>query len=264
MPDPTLDTITLERDGHVLLMGLNRPEKRNAFDRAMLTDLSRAYGLLERDDDLRAGVLFAHGDHFTTGLDLADVAPAFASGENLVAEDGTDPLRLTGRWTTPVVAAAQGRTMTVGIELLLAADIRVASADARFSQLEVRRGIYPVGGATLRFPRAAGWGDAMRWMLTGDTFDAAEAHRIGIVQEVAEDAAGAIDRARTIARSIATSSAPLAVRATLESAHEARDAGDDAAAAALLPRLQGLFGTADVAEGIQSFVERRDAVFTGR
>lgn len=264
MSDPTLDTITLERDGQVLLIGLNRPEKRNAFNRAMLADLSLAYGLLERDDELRAGVLFAHGDHFTTGLDLADVAPAFATGENLIADGGADPLRLAGRWTTPVVAAAHGTTMTIGIELLLAADIRVASADARFSQLEVRRGIYPVGGATLRFPREAGWGNAMRWMLTGESFDATEAHRIGVVQELAADAAGALSRAQAIAQSIATGAAPLAVRATIESAHQARDAGDDVAAAALVPRLQGLFQTADVAEGIQSFVERRDAVFTGR
>ena len=77
--EPVLQTVTIERDGHVLVMGLNRPEKRNAFDRAMLADLSRAYGLLERDDSLRAGVLVAHGDHFTAGLDLLDVAPSIAA-----------------------------------------------------------------------------------------------------------------------------------------------------------------------------------------
>ena len=68
-----LDTISLERDGHVLVMGLNRPDKRNSFNVAMLADLSRAYALLEADDTLRAGVLFAHGDHFTSGLDLCQV-----------------------------------------------------------------------------------------------------------------------------------------------------------------------------------------------
>lgn len=68
---PVLDTVTLERDGHVLLIGLNRPHKRNAFDRAMLADLSRAYAVLESDTSVRAGVLFAHGDHLTAGLDLA-------------------------------------------------------------------------------------------------------------------------------------------------------------------------------------------------
>src|ERR671934_1335550 len=103
---PNLDTVSLERDGHVLLIGLNRPEKRNSFDRAMLADLSRAYGLLESDDSLRVGVLFAHGEHFTAGLDLVDVGPGIAGGIDPMPEDGRDPWRLDGTWTTPLVAAA--------------------------------------------------------------------------------------------------------------------------------------------------------------
>src|ERR1700736_2396970 len=97
------DTVTMERDGHVLLIGLNRPHKRNSFDRAMLADLSRAYALLESDDSLRAGVLFAHGDHFTAGLDLVDVGPGIASGESPFPDDGPDPSRLDGAWTTPLI-----------------------------------------------------------------------------------------------------------------------------------------------------------------
>ena len=115
--------------------------------------------------------------------------------------------------------------MTLGIELLLAADIRIAAAGTRFTQLEVQRGIYPFGGATIRLPREAGWGNAMRWLLTGDEFDAAEAHRIGLVQEVADDAAAALARAREIAHTIADRAAPLGVRATLASAHLARERG---------------------------------------
>jgi len=188
---PALDTVSLERDGDVLLIGLNRPHKRNSFDRAMLADLSRAYALLESDASVRAGVLFAHGDHFTAGLDLADVGPGIASGQNPLPDDGRDPWRLDGTWTTPLVAVAHGWCMTLGIELLLAADIRIAAVGTRFTQLEVRRGIYPFGGATIRLPREAGWGNAMRWLLTGDEFHATEAHRIGLVQEVADDAAAA-------------------------------------------------------------------------
>ena len=258
--DLVLDTVTLERDGHVLVMGLNRPDKRNAFNRTMLADLSRAYGLLESDDTLRAGVLFAHGEHFTAGLDLVDVAPAVAAGEELLGEGGRDPWRLDGPWTKPVVAAAQGRCLTLGIELLLAADIRVAAPDARFAQIEVLRGIYPFGGATLRLPRATGWGNAMRWLLTGDEFDAAEALRIGLVQEVAEDA---LARARELARTIAERSAPLGVQATLASAQLA--IVDEAAAVERLrPEVARLFGTQDAAEGVQSFIERRAAQFQGR
>lgn len=256
--------VTVERDGHVLLMGLNRPAKRNAFDRAMLAELSAAYGLLESDDDLWCGVLFAHGDHFTGGLDMVDVGAELAAGKFATPEGGRDPWRLDGTWTTPVVAAAQGWVMTLGIELLLAADIRVAARDARFSQYEIRRGIYPFGGATLRFPREAGWGDAMRWILTGEEFDATEAHRIGLVQEVAADGPAAVERAVRIARVIAGKSAPLGVRTALRSAHLAREEGDGAAIERLRPDIARLLSTADGAKGVRSFVERRDAVFTGR
>ncbi|MFI6047416.1 crotonase/enoyl-CoA hydratase family protein [Nocardia sp. NPDC051321] len=258
------DTVTVERDGHVLLIGLNRPEKRNAFTLEMLGELSRAYALLENDDELRAGVLFGHGEHFTAGLDLVDVAPALATGAITYPEDGLDPWRLNYNWTKPVIAVAQGWCMTLGIELLLAADIRIAAESTRFSQLEVRRGIYPFGGATLRFWREAGWGNAMRWILTGAEFDAAEALRIGLLQQVTPDAASALTAARTLATEIAEDSAPLGVRAILASAHRARDEGNAAAAEHLVGDVTKLFATADGAEGIQSFVERRKAKFTGR
>jgi enoyl-CoA hydratase len=261
---PTLDTVSLERDGHVLLIGLNRPHKRNSFDRAMLADLSRAYGLLEADTSLRVGVLFAHGDHFTAGLDLVDVGPGVAAGELTFPDDGRDPWRLDGPWTTPLVAVAHGWCMTLGIELLLAADIRVAATGTRFTQLEVQRGIYPFGGATIRLPREAGWGNAMRWLLTGDEFDAAEAYRIGLVQEVADDAAAALTRAREIAHTIADRAAPLGVRATLASAHLARAEGEAAAIERLRPAVAELFASEDAAEGVQSFIERRQARFSGR
>jgi enoyl-CoA hydratase/carnithine racemase len=154
--------------------------------------------------------------------------------------------------------------MTLGIELLLAADIRVAATGTRFAQLEVQRGIYPFGGATLRLPRAGGWGNAMRWLLTGDEFDAAEAHRIGLVQEVADDGAAALARAREVAQTIAERAAPLAVQATLASAHLARERGDAAAIERLRPDVAALFATADAGEGVQSFIERRKAQFQGR
>jgi enoyl-CoA hydratase len=263
-PELTLDTVTLERDGHVLAIGLNRPDKRNAFNTAMLTDLSRAYALLESDETLRAGVLFAHGDHFTSGLDLADVGPKVASGQATVPDGGRDPWRLDGTWTKPIVAAAQGWCMTLGIELLLAADIRIAAAGTRFKQMEVLRGIYPFGGATIRLPRQTGWGNAMRWLLTGDEFDAEEALRIGLIQEIAPDAAAAVAKAREIAHTIADRAAPLGVQATLASAQLAISDGDAAAIERLRPEVIRLFGTNDAAEGVQSFVERREARFRGR
>jgi enoyl-CoA hydratase/carnithine racemase len=256
--------VTVERRGHVLLIGLNRPKKRNAFNLAMIDQLARAYHELETDERLRCGVLFAHGDHFTGGLDLAEVGPVIQAGRlELTGPGRRDPWRKDGLWTTPIVAAVQGWVMTLAIELLLAADIRVAAADARFAQMEINRGIYAFGGATVRLPRDAGWGNAMRWLLTGEEYDAGEAYRIGLVQEVVETGRQ-LDRATEIAETIATRSAPLGVKTTLESAHRARLEGEGAAFARLEPDMVALFESDDGREGLMSFIERREARFTGR
>lgn len=257
-------TITRERREHVFLIGLNRPAKRNAFDPVMLDELALAYGELERDDEARCGVLFAVGDHFTAGLDLAQVAPGLLQNQAIVTpEGGLDPFGLHGpRLSKPLVCAVQGRCLTLGIELALASDIRIAAADARFAQIEIKRGIYPFGGATIRFPREAGWGNAMRYLLTGDEFGAEEALRMGIVQEVVptgQQLGRAIELAETVA-----AQAPLGVRATIASARLAQREGDEAAAARLLPDLLTLMRSDDAREGLQSFIERRDARFTGR
>jgi enoyl-CoA hydratase/carnithine racemase len=258
--------VTLERRGHVLLIGLNRPEKRNAFNLALIDQLAAAYDELENDDAIRCGVLFGHGDHFTGGLDLAEVGPLVREGrldEAFAGPGRRDPWRKDHAWTTPLVAAVQGWVMTLAIELLLAADIRIAASNARFAQLEIRRGIYAFGGATVRLPRDAGWGDAMRWLLTGEEYDAAEAHRIGLVQEVVEPGRQ-LDRAIELAEMVAEKSAPLGVKATLASAHRARLEGEAAALERLDPDMAELFETEDGREGLRSFVERREARFVGR
>jgi enoyl-CoA hydratase/carnithine racemase len=258
-----MPSVIVEKRDHVLHMGLNRPAKRNAFNVEMLDELGRAYERLERDDELRAGVLYAHGDNFTAGLDLAEVGPRLMTGSLEWPDDARKPWRNDGRpWTKPIVAAAQGWCLTLGIELLLAADIRIASADARFAQLEVQRGIYPFGGATTRLPREAGWGNAMRWLLTGDEFDAAEALRIGLVQEIVEPG-NQLDRAVELAERIATRSAPLAVRTTLAAAQRANREGEHAAEDRFVDDVVALFKTTDGAEGMQSFLERRPARFVG-
>src|SRR6266567_2655151 len=258
------EAVTVERRGHVLLMGLNRPSKRNAFNLAMIDQLAAAYHELETDDEIRCGVLFGHGEHFTGGLDLAEVGPVIGQGGLPFSRPGRrDPWRKDGVWTTPVVAAVQGWTMTLAIELLLAADVRIAASDARFAQVEINRGIYAFGGASVRLPRDAGWGNAMRWLLTGEPYDAREAHRIGLIQEVVEPGRQ-LDRSVELAHAIATKSAPLGVKKTLESAHRARLEGEAAAFARLEPDMAELFETEDGREGLRSFIERREARFTGR
>jgi len=256
--------IITERRGHVLLIGFNRPEKRNAADLALLHQLALAYGELERDPELRVGLVHAVGDHFTAGLDLADVGPRLGpEGIDIVPAGGINPWQVDGRsLSKPVVMAVQGTCLTLGIELILASDITVAAASTRFGQIEVARGILPFGGATIRFPRAVGWGNAMRWILTGDMFDAAEAHRMGVVQEVVPDGAQ-LDRALELAERIAAQ-APLAVQATLANARTAVRDGDAAAEAELQPALARLAATEDARIGIAAFLSRTPAEFIGR
>lgn len=256
--------ITTERDGHVLLIGFNRPEKRNAADYQLLHELSLAYAQLENDPELRAGLVFAHGDHFTGGLDLADVGPRIgADGLDITGADGINPWQVSGQQLSkPVVIAVQGTCLTLGIELILASDIAVAAASTTFGQIEVARGILPFGGATIRFPRAVGWGNAMRWILTGDSFDAAEAHRIGLVQEVVPDGeqyARGLELAQRVA-----AQAPLAVQAALANARLAVRDGDPAAEQALQPDLVRLAASEDARIGMEAFITRTPATFVGR
>lgn len=260
----TAMTITAEKRGHVLCIGINRPEKRNAFDVDMYRQLARAYGQLEANRELRCGLLFAEGDHFTAGLDLPQWADCFAKGAFPELPDAAiDPLGIysEGMLSKPMVMAVQGICLTIGIELLLATDIRVAANDTRFGQIEIKRGIYPVGGATIRLFQEVGWGNAMRYLLTADEITADEAHRMGLVQELTEPGRQA-DRAMEIAESIARQ-APLGVQATLRSARQTRQKGELAAMQQLLPDLMPLMQSKDVHEGIAAFIEKREATFTG-
>jgi enoyl-CoA hydratase len=258
------ETITTEVRGHVLLIGLNRPNKLNAFTAEMLGALGAAYTRYEGDANLRCAVLHAHGKDFTAGLDLASLAPHVRVGENILwPGSGVDPLGLQGpHCTKPVVTALQGRVFTLGIELALASDVRLCSDDASFAQLEIARGIFPFGGATFRAPAQLGWGNAMKFLLTAEAFGAAEALRIGLVQEVTPRDA-LLARAVAIAEKIAAQ-APLGVRATLSSARVGRDQGEKAAVNALLGEVVKLMASDDAREGVQSFVERRAAKFTGK
>ena len=189
--------------------------------------------------------------------------PQIAAGERDWAENELNPVGTTGpARTTPLVAAAHGWCMTIGIELLLAADVRIAASNTRFAQLEVQRGIFPLGGATYRLPREAGWGNAMRWLLTGDEFDAEEATRLGLISEIVEPGTQ-LERALALAERI-SSRAPLGVKATLASARLALEQGETVAGEALRPGVAELMSSTDAEEGMLSFIERREAKFTGR
>lgn len=263
---PPEGSIAVEVRGPLLLIGINRPAKRNGFTPTMFRQLADAYTRLDDDPDLRAGVLHAFGAHFTAGLDLPSVAPLMRSGEKAFPPGLVEPTDLGTpgyrRRVKPMVVAVQGITFTLGIELMLAADVVVAAHDCRFSQLEVQRGIMATGGATLRMAERAGLGNAMLHLLTGDEFGATEALRLNFVQKVVP-AGTQLDEAIRIAEAIAAQ-APLAVAATRHNVLKAIEQGPLAAMEDFLPVQTRLANTEDAAEGVRSFVERRPARFTGR
>lgn len=263
---PPEGSIATERRGQVLLIGINRPAKYNGFTPPMLHQLGEAYTLLDDDPALRVGVLHAFGKHFTAGLDLPTIAPLMQRGEKAMPFGMVEPNNLGTpgyrRRSKPMVCAVKGITYTLGIELMLAADVVVAADDCRFSQLEVKRGIMATGGATLRMAERAGLGNALLHLLTGDEFGPAEALRLNFVQKVVP-AGQEFDEALRIAEAIAEQ-APLAVVATRLNALKAVEQGPIAAMQEFIATQQRLANSEDAKEGVRSFVDKRPAKFAGR
>src|SRR5439155_12802625 len=241
-------------------MTVDRVEKKNAFTPKISNELAAAYTRLDDDPELFVGVLTFAGDHTTAGLEM----PLFfgPDAEPGPPAEAVDPFGLQRRLTKPLVTAVQGITFTIGIEIALAGDIVVAASDTRFCQLEPKRGLAPLGGATVRYVQRAGWGNAMYHLLRADEFDAAEASRMGLVQEVVEPGRQG-DRALELARELLQCSPPALVH-TIANARLALEQGEPAAFAAIPAMAAAVQATDDFKEGIASFVERRPAKFSGR
>jgi enoyl-CoA hydratase/carnithine racemase len=261
---PVAGRVALETlDGGILTIGIERPEVGNRLDPALFLALGKALYRLDTDDALRVGVLYGRGPDFVAGLDVPQFRAALTAGTFPPTDpEWIVPLNLGRRIRTkPLVVAAHGATAFVGHELFLSADVRVAANTTRFAQGEVVRGVFPAGGATVRFAREAGWGNAMRYMLTGDGWDAAEAFRMGLVQQVTppgRELAAAVAIARKIG-----AAAPLGIRATLASANRGLAAEELTAYAALQPEFGRLLRSRDAAEGARAAAERRPPVFSG-
>jgi len=253
--------VHLAREGHICIMTVDNVAKKNAFSPEMMEQLAQHLTTFEEDDSLWVGVLCAAGEHTTAGLDMPKF---FGPGASARPRPDTwvDPFGLKRRTTKPVIAVVQGITYTIGIEIMLACDIVVAADTARFGQLESRRGIAPLGGAHFRYLTRTGWGNAMYHLFLCEEFDAQRALALGFVQEVVpfgQHVEKAMDLARRICRN-----APLGVRATKEAAMTYLREGESAAIACI-PRIrEKVFASEDFKEGLQSFVERREARFSGR
>lgn len=259
----SLGKVSREIIDHIMLIGLDRVAKRNAFDSHMIEDLSLALTEYENNPELRCAVIFAHGDHFTAGLDLVELQPKIPHGIFNFADAQINPWGVGGRHRTkPVVVAVQGICYTAGVELMLNADVVIASEDTIFGQLEVLRGIMPFGGATVRFVQAAGWQKAMPYLLTGKTFDTQKANELNLVSEVVEKGKQ-LERAIEVAKEICIA-APLAVQALLASAKDGVTLGQTDAFQKMDDYLKPLFESEDAQEGVRAMLERRLPQFKGQ
>jgi enoyl-CoA hydratase/carnithine racemase len=218
--------------------------------------------MLENDDALWVGLVTFAGEHTTAGLDLPLFREAFTSGRPSHQDGRIDPFGLRTRTTKPVVMAVQGAIYTVGIELMLAADIVIAADSCRLCQMEPKRGLAVLGGANYRYIDRAGWGNAMYHLLRADTFDAQAAYRLGFFQEVVPHGIQR-ERAFEVAREVAAN-APIALRWMKRNSLTYVLDGERAAIDEIPEMMRATAGSEDAAEGVRAFLEKRPAVFAGR
>ena len=263
---PSADaTISVERRDDIALIGLNRPFIQNRLDPPARVRLAEVFYEYEHDSTLRAAVLFGHGENFSRGIDVdASQAALIAGRRTLTGTNALDPLgNSPPHRTKPLVVVVHGDTWNLGHELYLAGDIRIAAANTRFGQDENTHGRFPGGGATVRFVRDAGWGNAMRYMLTGDHWSAEESYRMGITQLIVPTPMEAIEAGIAMARKIAAC-APLSIKATLASAHQVIDPEDADALSKLGAQYSALYRTEDFLEGRRAETEGRPPKYQGK
>ncbi len=251
MPVPTL---SMDKRGPIAHLTLRRPETQNAIDGALLGELSRACEAIEVDDDVRAVVLAAEGEHFSLGWDAA-----------ILDGDGgphADPFGCLAELPRPVVCAVQGDTLSAGLELALACDIRLAAEDAHLGLPETKLGRVPMGGGTQRLARLVGRGKALEMILTGEPVAAREALHIGLVSAVASTDSLAAE-AEAIAGRIAERG-PIAVRYAKEAINRGLEMPLEQALRYETDLTVILQTTEDRAEGVRAFLKKRKPKFKGR
>ncbi|MCW7942803.1 enoyl-CoA hydratase [Streptomyces hygroscopicus] len=257
--------LTVQREGATLVLTLNRPEARNALSLPMLVGLYDGWIEADEDDAVRSIVLTGAGGSFCAGMDLKALAGRGMDGQQYRDRLTADPdlhwkaMLRHHRPRKPVIAAVEGPCVAGGTEILQGTDIRVAGDSATFGLFEVRRGLFPIGGSTVRLQRQIPRTHALEMLLTGRPYTAREAVGIGLVGHVVPDGT-ALARALEIAEQV-NACGPLAVEAVKASVYETAEMTETDGLAAELERGWPVFATADAKEGTRAFAEKRPPVY---
>jgi len=258
--------LEVEQRGHVLVLTMNRPEARNALSAEMLVGLADAWDQIDSDDEIRCAVLTGAGGTFCSGADLKAMnasGTTSAAADRMREDSGIHwkALLRSHRLTKPLIAAVEGFALAGGTEILQATDIRVAGESAVFGITEAARGLFPLGGSTVRLRRQIGYTKAMEMLLIGERVPAAEAERIGLIGRVVPDGE-ALNVALELAEKIAANG-PLSIKAIKRAVQLTEGLPEDEALKIELELGIPIFGSNDAKEGTLAFKEKRPAVFTG-
>src|SRR3954471_3207085 len=255
------ELLTFDVADRIATITVNRPDKLNALNDALMDELRTAIAEARRRNDVGAVLLTGAGRAFVAGADIAELADQRAVEGKARAQRGQRVFRRFETSPKPTLAAVNGFALGGGCELAMACHIRIASDRAKFGQPEVKLGIVPGYGGSQRLPRLVGKGRALELLLTGEMIDAAEAHRIGLVNRVVAPEA-LIEASRAMLSTI-IAQGPLAVAHCIEAVDRGHDMSLDDAIALEASYFGMLSATNDKAEGMRAFLEKRPATFTG-
>ncbi|WP_119728758.1 crotonase/enoyl-CoA hydratase family protein [Thermomonospora amylolytica] len=258
---------TVERDGHVVIVTMNRPEARNALSSAMLVGMADAFAYVSETPEVRVGILTGAEGHFCAGADLKAMGapPDDERVKRRMAEIPDFHWRGLLREnvpTKPIVCAVEGYAVAGGTELLLGTDLRVVAESATLGLYEARRGLFPMGGSAIRLPRQIGYAAAMDILLTARSVTPQEALAMGLINKIVPDGR-ALAAARELADQIAAC-APLSVQAILRTHRETWHLPEEEALKVADEIGWPVFDSEDAKEGTRAFREKRDPVFKGR
>ena len=258
----SFDHLTLDVTDRIATITVDRPDKLNALDAATMAELGRAIDQVREDDAVGGVILTGAGRAFVAGAVISELASQDPMGARRRALTGQGVFRRFETSPKPTIAAVNGFALGGGCELAMACHVRLASDAARFGQPEVKLGIVPGYGGTQRLPRLVGRGRALQLLLTGDVIDAAEAHRIGLVNQVVP-AAELLPAARRMLEAM-LANGPLALAHCIELVNEGLDRTLDGSLVLEANHFGLLAATTDMREGMAAFLEKRPARFEGR